>query len=171
MSAEGEAGNDLCLVGPFRDGTRRLGVALRFLVIGRTDRAVRLQRIEAPAIRLRLPCLRLRRRELLLRRLDREPVIGVVEDREDVALTHLLADVDLAAYDLAADAETLVDLVAGLHRAEVAVRFLGLVVADLHGAYGPQRLRWRLMRAAGQHRSDGYGEKRHGQRAFHDSSS
>ena len=58
-----------------------------------------------------------------------------------VALAHLLSHVDLAAHHLAADAEALVDFVARLHGAEVAVGFLRLVVADLDGAHGAQRFR------------------------------
>ena len=56
----------------------------------------RLQRVEPLAIRLGLPRLRFRGGQLLLRRFLGEPVIGVVEHREHVALAHLLADVDLA---------------------------------------------------------------------------
>jgi hypothetical protein len=40
----------------------------------------------------------------------------------------------LRDHDLAADAQRLVDFVARLHGAEVAIRFLRLVVADLGGA-------------------------------------
>src|SRR4029077_14950394 len=82
----------------------------------------------------------------------RELVIGVVEHRDDVALPHLLTHVDLSAHHLAADAECLVDLVARLHRAEVAIGFLRLVVADLGGAHHSKRLRRGLRRTRGEQR-------------------
>ena len=93
---------------------------------------------------------------LLARGLLGEPVVGVVQHGQDVALVHELADVDLALRDLAAHAEGLVDLVAGLHRAGVAVGFAGGVVADFGGAHRPGRLGGGLVRAAGgEHRGDG----------------
>ena len=66
--------------------SRRLRVAPRLLLVGRAHRAVVLQRLEALAIRFRLPCLRFGGGELLARRLDGELVIGVVEHRDHVAL-------------------------------------------------------------------------------------
>ena len=92
-------------------------------------------------IGLGLPGLRHGGDELLPRRVLGQPVIGVVEHRQHVALAHFLADVDLALHDLAADAKRLVDFVARLHGADVAVRFLRLVVADLGGADGAKRFR------------------------------
>ena len=95
----------------------------------------------------------------LLRGFGGELVIGVVDDREHVAFTHDLADVDLALRDLAADAERLVDFVARAHDAGIAVRFAHAVVADFDGANGPQRLGGGRLRAAGGqhrgHRNDG----------------
>ena len=114
------------------------------LVVGYAYRAVALQRVEPVAIRLGLPRLRRGGDELLPRRVLGQPVIGVVEHRQHVALAHFLADVDLALHDLAADAKCLVDFVARLHRADVAVRFLRLVVADLGGAHGSKRFSGRL---------------------------
>ena len=59
------------------------------------------------------------------------------------------ADPGLEALDdLAAHTKRLVDLTARLHGADVPVRFLGLVVADLCRAHGSQRLGSRLVRAA-----------------------
>ena len=75
-------------------------------------------------IRVGLPRLRGGRHVLMPRRFLGLAVIGVIEHREHVALSHLLADVDLALDDLAADAKGLVHLVARLHRADVAVVFL-----------------------------------------------
>ena len=129
------------------------------------------ERIQALAIGLRLARLRFGGDQLLLRRLDGELVVGVVEHGDDVALANLLAHVDLADDDLAADAEGLVDLVARLHGAEIAVLFLRLVVADLHRAHGAQPLGRRLLRAAGQDRGDRCGEQCRGTGGFHDGSS
>ena len=99
-------------------GFRLLRAGLRLLFIGRADRAVDLQRLEALPVRLGLARLRRGGDELLARGFLGEPVIGVVEHGEHIALAHALADVDLAARDLAADAKRLVDLVARLHGAE-----------------------------------------------------
>ena len=92
-------------------------------------------------IRFRLSRLRRGGDELLPRGVLGQPVIGVVEHGQHVAFAHLLADVDLALHDLAADAKGLVDFMARLHRADVAIRFLGLVVADLGGAHGAKGFR------------------------------
>ncbi len=92
--------------------------------------------LEALAVGFGLARLRRGGDELLLRGFHREPVIGVVEHGEHVAFAHRLADVDLALDDLAADAERLVDFVARLHGADVAVRLPRLVVADLGRAHG-----------------------------------
>ena len=122
-------------------GRRRSGprTALGLLVVGCAHRAVALQSIEPMPISLRLPCLRCGGDKLLTRRVLGQPVIGVVDHRQHVAFAHFLADVDLALHDLAADAKRLVDFVARLHRADVAVRFLRLVVANLGGAHGSKR--------------------------------
>ena len=111
--------------------------------------------------------------ELLPRRFLGEPVIGVVEHRQHVALVHFLADVDLALHDLAADAKCIVHFMTRLYGADVAVRFLRLVVADLGGAHGPKGFRRWLRCARGQ---DGDGDRRDddqcgGGRRIHDSSS
>ena len=158
---------ELARVG-FGGRTRRLRHALRFLVVGGADRAVGLQRAQPLPIRLRLPCLRLRGGQLLLRGFRRELVIGVVEHRDDVALPHLLTHVDLPAHHLAADAEGLVDLVARLHRAEVAIGFLRLVVADLGGADHSKRLRSGLRRAGREQRRDRNHQKGQSEMGFHD---
>ena len=155
----------------FGGGARRLRAALRFLFVGRADRTVRLQRVQPLPIRLRLPCLRLRCGELLLRGFHRELVIGVIEHGDDVALPHLLTHVDLAAHHLAADAESLVDLVARLYRAEVAVGFLRPVVADLGGTDHSKRLRSGLRRAGGEHRRDRNDQKGQSEMGFHGVSS
>ena len=120
----------------------------RLLVLGRADRTVADQLLVPPPIRLGLPRRRRGGDRLLPRRFLGEPVIGLVEHREHVALAHGLADIDLARHDLAADAKRLVHLVTRLHRAGVAVRFVGLVVADLRGANRPQRLDCGLVRLA-----------------------
>ena len=161
---------ELARVG-FGDGARRLRIALRLLLVGRADGAVALQGLQALAVGLRLARLRFGGDELLLRRLHGELVVGVVEHGDDVALANLLADLDLADDDLAADAKGLVDLVARLHGAEVAVLFLRLVVADLHGADGAQPFGRRLLRAAGQDRGDRCGEQCRWAGGFHDGSS
>ena len=154
-------------------GRSRLRTALRLLVVGYAHRAVALQRVEPVPIRLGLPRLRRGGDELLPRRFLGQPVIGVVEHRQHVALAHFLADVDLALHDLAADAKCLVDFVARLHRADVAVRFLRLVVADLGGAHGAKGFRGWLRCARGQ---DGDGDHRDddqcgGERRIHGGSS
>ena len=94
-----------------------------------------LQRFEPLAVRLGLARLRDRGDVVLPGRFLGLAVIGVVEHRQHVALAHLLADVDLALDDLAADAKGFVHFVARLHGADVAVRLLGLVVADLGRAH------------------------------------
>ena len=105
------------------------------------------------------------------RRLLGEPVIGVVEHREHVALAHRLAHLDLALHDLAADAERLVHLVPRLHGADVAVGLRGFVVAQLDGAHGAQRLGWRFVPAARRKQGgDRYGKKSCGAGGVHDGS-
>ena len=71
-----------------------------------------------------MPRLRCGGHELLTRRFLGLAVIGVVEHRQHVAFAHFLADVDLALNDLAADAKCLVDFVARLNGADVAIGFL-----------------------------------------------
>ena len=124
---------ELALVGLGRR-LRLLRAGLRLLFVGCAHRAVGLQRFQALAVRFGLARLRLGGDELLARGFLGEPVVDVVEHRQHVALAHALADVDLALRDLAADAKALIDLVARLHRAEIAIGFARLVVAQLDGA-------------------------------------
>ena len=110
--------------------------------------------------------------ELLPRGLLGEPVVGVVEHGDHVALADRLAHVDFALDDLAADAKSLVDLVARLHGADVAVRFAAPCRS------GARRCGRRAARsaagfcgAAGQERGERDGEQRRGGRSFHGGSS
>ena len=119
---------------------RRLRAAVRVLVVGHADRAVAFQRLEALAVGLGLLRLRVGGDQLLPRCLLSESVIGVVEHGDHVALAYRLADFDPALLDLAADAEGLVDLVARLHGAGIAIRFRRVFVAELDGANGTQHL-------------------------------
>ena len=105
--------------------------------------------------------------ELLPRRVLGQPVVDVVEHCQHVTLAHFLADVDLALHDLAADAKCLVDFVARLHGADVAVRFLGLVVADLGGANGRGASAGGASDVHAQSSAAiGKWQERHGERAF-----
>ncbi len=150
---------ELALVGLGRR-LRLLRAGLRLLFVGCAHRAVGLQRLQALAVRFRLARLRRGGDELLARGFLGEPVVRVVEHRDDVALAHDLADVDLALGDLAADAEGLVHLVARLHRADVAIGLARAVVTDFGRAHGAQRFGGRLVWGArGKQRGEGCGEK------------
>ncbi len=136
--------------------------ALRTLVVRHADRAVRLQRIQALAIRIGLAGLRDGSGPLLPCRFLGQPVVGVVEHGEDVALVHELADIDLALGDLAADAEGLVHLVARLHGAGVAVELRGRRRSGVRTVRtGRGACDGRLVRAAGgEHGGYGQGDGR-----------
>ena len=109
---------------------------------------------------------------LLPRRLLGEPVVGVVQHGQHVAFAHELADVDLALDDLAADAEGLVHFMPRLHRADVAVGFAGLVIAQFDGAHRPGRLHGRLCPGCTRRASRRCGKATdRGKRVLQDSSS
>ncbi len=125
-------------------GARRLQRGLAPLQLGGADEALLLQLAEAPEVGLRLRHVDLGGGERGARRLLAEAHVLRVDLGEHLALLHPVADADVAARDLAADAKAEPRLDARAHLAGVLERAAGGVGGDHRRAHRAHRLGHRL---------------------------